>query len=235
MKHITVSICCTLAIALSAACTRTTPPLERVKEDVRSAAFYCTHVQWCNFVAVEKNWPIVNDRQETTPITHGSFRLQLQKNIDKLQVISTPPTLIATYADYRLAISLRTVNDFGLLALANEETTAPSDGKYRALDFFEILFTKTLADPEPEHHFDRRLWRAAFVKKSSSMYSLISEAEIYRHGPWTVYMANLNGVGHERDSIIIHRDKPDTYLRVHDLRAPKTTILNLIATVDLNR
>lgn len=235
MKKFTVSMCCTLALALSSACTRTTTTPPPTRPEVRSAAFYCAHVQWCNFVAAEKKWPIANDRQETTPTTHGSFRLQLLKGIEKLHVIGTPPTLIASYTDYRLAISLRTVNDFGLLALANETPTPSSDGKYRALDFFEILFTKTIADPEPEHPFDRRLWRAAFVKKSSSMYSLVTEAEIYRHGPWTVYMANLNGIGHERDTIITHQDKPDSYLRVHDLRAPKSVILNLIASIDLAR
>jgi len=234
MKILAIGIFGALLAALCVSCANTAE-IGLSKNEVRAAAFYCDHSPWCNLVAAEKAWPIATDRQETIPVTNGAFLLQLPRNIDRLHIAGTPPTVIASYADYRISASLETVHNFGLLALENEASPTPSDGKYRPPDYFEIMFTKTLADPEPEHRFDRKLWRAVFVRKSSSKYSLITDAEIYRRGPWTIYMANMGGIAHERETIFIHRDQPDAYLRVYDIHAPKSIILDLIATVALDR
>ena len=180
-------------------------------------------------------WPDIKDRPDTVPVNNGIFVYQFPRQFDKVSVLGTPPMVVARYPNYRIAVATEKMYDYGALVLEKAGASGPKHDKSPALRYFEIMFTKTLTDPEPENRHDRILWRAAFAGKSIQKFSSTPNAEIYRHDPWTVYMANVDGITHTRETIAVHRDQSDFYLRVFDTNAPKATLLNLIAATALDR
>lgn len=234
MKRTSTVILCALVTAVSASCASGTRPDSST--EIQPATFYCERSPWCNLVAVEKPWPEApTTRQEMMPVMLGPFRVQLPRNVDELHTAGASHALVANYANYRIALSLETVHDFGLLAPENNPSATPENGRLHPFHYFEILFTKTPADPEPAAGFDRKLWRAAFVRKSSLKYSRAGTAEIRRHGTWTAYSVLFDDTSRERETILVNREQPDDYLRVYDTNAPESVILSLVATTALSR
>ena len=206
------------------------------EKEMRTAASYCEHSSWCNIVAVEKNWPnIIPDHLDTVLFNNGVFAFQLPKQFNKVSVLGTPPMVIARYTNNHIAVISEKVYDHGALVLEKTATPVPKDHKFDPLDYLDIMFTKTLADPEPDNQYDQILWRAAFSGKSAQTYSSVTSAEIYRREPWTVYVLNLNESMRTRDTMATRRDQPGFYLRIVDKGASLSTILTLVATAELDR
>ena len=141
--------------------------------------------------------------------------------------------LAARYANYKIIVTLGELPDFRSIAEGDTSPPSKDKGRYASLDYFEIIFTSTLNQPEPENSYDRNLWRTAFFIKSSVLYKSATEAEIYRNGPWTVYTVKLAGESKPRNTVITHKNSPARYLEISDYDAPKTVITDLIATIQL--
>ena len=235
MQAIALGFFYILLSAFCVACANTVDVSSAGKE-LRTAASYCEYSPWCNIVAVEKSWPsIIPDRLDTALFNNGVFAFQLPRQFHKISVLGTPPMVIARYTNHHIAVISEKIHDHGASMLEKITTSVPTEHKLSPLDYIDIMFTKTLADPEPDNQYDRILWRAAFSGKSAQTYSSVTSAEIYRREPWAIYVLNLDESTRTRDTMAIRRDQPGFYLRIVDKGASLSTILDLVATATLDR
>lgn len=218
------------------ACAATTKPLPHLKDEgLQSATYLCTDAPWCNLTAVERPWPEVTQASGRLPVTNLMFLVQIPNAPEKLLIPSGKlPMFAANYANYSFTIGLDEFPDVD--SVPGMHHLQPKDKRrYSPLDHYEIMFTATPDQQEPEGSYDRAVWRSAFFGKVTLFNTSATEAEIYRNGPWTVYMLQVNGPTYTRSTAITHKDFPLRYLRISDRNAPKAVITDLIATIQLHR
>lgn len=220
------------SLGILSGCAATTKEPPHLKDEgLQSAAYFCANAPWCNFTAVERPWPVVTPATSFLPFDNLIFLLQLPPAPEKLSIDWTSRMLAAQYANFRIVVTLGELPDFRSIAEGDTSPPFKDKGRYALLDYFEIMFTATLDQPEPKNSYDRNLWRAAFFRKAMELYKSTTEAEIYRNGPWTVYTVKVGGWTYTRNTVITHKNSPARYVQIFDNDAPKSVITDLIATI----
>ena len=227
---IPIAVAALLAVVSQACASGTTNSLA-----FPAAGEWCQNAPSCGFTADDKPWPenVQANSYPTVPLSNLTFTINAPAAFKGLTVAAgAQATLVAQYADYRIAVSLEDLPEPTAGTGAAELTAAKAQSKRRPIDVFDILFTAKPQQAEPKNLYEAWLWRSAFAIKAR-FYESTTKGEIRRNGKWTAFIADVKRSPYTRATVITHKDVPSRYLRILDTGAPENVIADLIASVEL--
>lgn len=182
----------------------------------------CKNAPWCSFRASEKEWP-VKAKVKGVEIKVGAFIVEVPAGFQRISAWNN--LLAISYRKHVIFVDPQGMENIGLDPKIFEQSS------YKVADYPRLIFTVTPNDTEPASPPDRTIWRAALKEKATLLIEA-KEGGIFRNEKVTAYMARINR-DVSGDLVIVHKDKPDSYLRIYDKGSDPKVILSIIASFKL--
>jgi hypothetical protein len=169
----------------------------------------------CFVTAKPMPWPAFT-AQEVIKVKYKQLSLSLPKNIDYVGIADT--VTVFSYGKKNILIGSITKDDFNL---------PESDISF--LEGFEITFTKTPEDKEPDSIRNKLVWRIMLLSKED-MFNKADRICVYKNNDFTVYF--ISGLsGPYKNTAYIVRQKFDNSIVVLQSDIDIDKFLEIVASI----
>ncbi|MBU2710930.1 hypothetical protein [Zooshikella harenae] len=195
----------------------------------------CTGNKWCNVEVKAKDWPVRDKKTEqnnegSEKADMGLFTLKIPKGYIKKHYDKSLQQLEVKYSDYTLLLIREQAGAYSTKQSLIPDNVIKQGAKYHPIRQYEIAFTETEPDQEPNDKYEKLLYRLAFFTKSLGL----KDAVIYRKEDINAYQRryDMDSQIDEINVYVTRADRPKEKLVIALINGDVKRLQNILATIE---